>query len=194
MLLCFFRPVFALICFLMLGATIHAATTVLPQKVTVVTDGTMATSLGGDIITTLAEPIAESCNLSYGTGTGKVNLAPLISKQTLGLGASVTFDLASYTDFVGNTVSTMTKVKFIRIKNTAAVATINVGGAVATQFIGAGFLAGATDIITLAAGQSVSFCVPVGITASGTVKSLKILNNSGAATAPIEVIVVGSST
>lgn len=183
----------ALLMFAVAGL-LPAATTVLPQKVTVDTQGALALSTAGDYINNVVEPIAESCNLTYGTGTGKVNLAPLISKQTLGTSASVTFDLTSYADLAGNSVTTMTKVKYVRIKNAAAVATIDVGGAAATQFVGAGFLKDATDIVTLAAGQSISFCVPVGITASGTVKSLKILNNSGAATAPIEVIVVGSST
>lgn len=176
------------------ASLLTAATTVLPQKLTVDSQGALAISTAGDFINNFSETISETCNLTYGTGTGKINLAPLISKQTLGTGASVTLDLSSYTDLAGNTVSTLTKVKYIRIKNAATVATIDVGGAAATQFVGAGFLKDATDVITLAAGQSISFCVPVGITASGSIKSLKILNNSGAVTAPIEILIVGSSS
>lgn len=138
---------------------------------------------------------AVSFSAQFGTGTGANNFdlpAYRVAAGALGTSASTTLDLTSYTAVDGSTVTTMTKLKFFWIKNTGTVA-IDIGGAAATQLIGTGFLKGATDILTLGAGQVFCLCLTDGMTVSGTVKSLKILNTSGATAAAYELLIIGSS-
>jgi hypothetical protein len=171
-----------------------AATTVAPQQIDTRNSGVVMTALSGiPTALTVTDSIQTTCRLTNGTGTGYVNLAPLAVSGSLSTSASVTYDLQSYTDIAGNTVSTMTKLKFLYLENTGTVA-LDVGAAASNQFIGTGFLKDVSDIITIAASQTLIISVAAGITVSGTVKSLKILNTSGATAGSYKLIIVGSST
>ena len=128
-----------------------------------------------------------------GTGTGNINLGPYVSSQNLGTSASTTFDLTSYTNNAGTSVTTLTKLKILWIYNTGTVA-IDIGGAAATQLIGDGFLKGADDVFTLPAGECLAVISSVGITVSGSAKSLKVLNTSGATAAAYNIFWAGSTT
>lgn len=155
--------------------------------------GGFSESLPGLPATNLPQAVSYTTQFGSGTGTGNIDLALyVVSAGTLAGGASTTLDFTSYTARDGSTVTTMTKLKFLWIRNTGTVS-IDVGGAAATQLIGAGFLKGATDLITLVAGQVICFVVPVGITVSGTVKHLKLLNLSGGTGATYELVAAGSS-
>lgn len=170
------------------------ATTVAPSQCALEIKGTLMTALSGiPTPQTIVDQMSFFLNLTSGTGTGAVNLAPLVVSGSLSTSASTTYDLTSYTDVCGNTVSTMTKLKFLYLENTGTVA-LDVGGAASNQFVGTGFLKDTTDIITIAGSQVLVIAVSAGITVSSTVKNLKILNTSGSTAATYKLIIVGSSS
>lgn len=127
-----------------------------------------------------------------GTGTGNLNLGPFVSSVTLTASSSTTYDLTSYANSAGTTVTTLTKLKVLWIYNTGTV-DIEIGGAAATQLIGSGFLKDGTDIWVLPAGECLAVISRVGITVSGTIKSLKVLNTSGSVSATYNIFWAGST-
>jgi hypothetical protein len=143
---------------------------------------------------------------TLGTGAGQINESYVALLSIAGAG-SQTLDLTALTDQLGNALL-FTTVKSIQIqllgtadksfdKTTVGTACsgITVGNAAATQFGGVGYPLGdlVTSVITLANREQFSRARPdaTGWVVSGTIKSLKFLNNDGAVTAKIMVMMLG---
>lgn len=169
------------------------------QGSTLAINGTTSTGVAG---TRQAQNIVENVNISFsltsGSGSGKVNLPPLVVpgldfSGSLGASASDTIDFTSYKDYVGNSVTTMTKLRKLVITNTGTT-TLEIGGAASNAIAGAGFLKDTSDVFSLKGGDSLVIMCAAGITVSATIKSLKILNTDGAVGGSYSILAEGGST
>lgn len=146
------------------------------------------TIVSEESVTGGAQAVTDPLRLQYesrlvnGTGSGKVNRARLNESITIAPSGNKTYDLTSFTDDRGNSVTTAAKLRRLVIHNTGTV-NVEVGAGGANSFVGAGFLKDISDVFTVVGGQMVVVEVAAGITIDATHKDLKILNVSGATSA-----------
>jgi hypothetical protein len=130
--------------------------------------------------------------LANGTGSGYANYA-YQDQLTINASSSTTLDLTALTDEFGVS-RTFTKVKVLAIRlnsSSDTAATLNVGAAATNIF--SSIFADSTDIVKVRYQGWVVFACKdaTGYAVSGTVKSLKIANNSASNSVTVDVVIVG---
>lgn len=133
-------------------------------------------------------------DLQDGTGADFADVVFHSSGRTLSASANETFDLAGgISDKFGNAL-TMACVKALFIKNSSAVATLEVGNATNAW---EGWTTTATSTITVGPGGMIALFDPsanaMEVTAS-TGDILKITNNDGSNSATYDIIIVGATS
>lgn len=150
-----------------------------------------------DSFSTLTDAIqyAFTSDLTDGTGADFADQVYHSGARGLAASANETFDLAGgVSDKFGN-VLTMATVKMILVKNTSAIATIEVGAAGANPW--EGWTGAAGSSITVGPGGMMALFDPsanaMEVTA-GTGDVLKVLNNDGSNAATYDIIIIGASS
>lgn len=172
------------------GAATITASLVIPQTVTPTNQ-----------LAAYAGVINEVLTRSFGAGTGAGKINKVLCKQTKALagGATDQYDIVGggLTDYAGNSID-MTKVKGILLANqsvTAAVISLGGGTDGAGNHALAGHLGNANDLIKLAPGAFVFYCVGTadgnGIAAAGGSTDVIAVIGDAALAAVYDLIVFG---
>jgi hypothetical protein len=164
-------------------------------------------SVTGSAPVTDADVIKKLISFSLGTNVVNGINEVVFSLQSIAGGTSVTLDLTSLTDVVRNAAVSLARIKGFaiwlvgsgevvgsdtnnQVTGTAATS-ITVGNAAATSFQGP-LSAAATYTITNGEVWAHGSPNAAGFTVDGTHKSLKILNNDGAVTAKVILVIFGA--
>ena len=132
---------------------------------------------------------------STGTGAAQANEIFGYYQKSLAISTSVTYDLRSYTNVLGETAKALAEVRVLYVEHdsSSTATSITVGNAASNQFVPLG-MSSATTTFTLVPGAGFLMWDPsaAAMTADGTHKDIKILNNSASAAAIYNIYAIGS--